>query len=253
MENYVADDLNSLYEVIHPAARNENVLRHLPKTVKEYEEYEQWLDGIFDTDLPDTVKEYEETCDFLTYYGCDYPGLMLIHIRGERMKRRCLQHWKGIEDTRVRSLKNLFELYKAWWKVKDHEPMEPREEEDDLAETLDELLITPIAEELKSFFGIVTSKGLKESLMMDLPYTTEAYEEYKQQFQQKEKILFKNLPMSLKEYGQYCEYVHSTYDLLPIHIMGEEMKKRDLQQCEAVEDIRVRSLQRLFELYSIRC
>jgi hypothetical protein len=165
------------------------------------------------------------------------------------MKRRYLQHWKGIEDTRVRSLKDLFELYKEWWKVKDHEPMEPREEEDDLAETLDQLMITPMAEELKSFFGIVTSKVLKECLMMDLPYTTEEYEEYKQQFQQKEKILFKNLPMSLKEYEQYCEYVHFTFDLLPIHIMGEEMKKRDLQQCEAIEDIRVRSLQRLFEQY----
>jgi hypothetical protein len=76
--------------------------------------------------------------------------------------------------------------------------MEPREEEDDLAETLDQLVITPMAEELKNFFGITTSKGLKECFMMDLPYTTEAYEKYKQQFQQKEKILFTNLPMSLK-------------------------------------------------------
>jgi hypothetical protein len=78
--------------------------------------------------------------------------------------------------------------------------------------------------------------------MMDLPYTTEDYEKYKQQFQQKEKILFTNLPMSLKEYEQYCEYIHSTFDLLPIHIMGEAMKKHDIQQWEAIEDIRVRSL-----------
>ena len=250
MDNYVADDLNALYEIIPPAARHEKVLSRLPKTVKKYEEYEQWIDEFFGTDLPDTVKEFEEKCDFLTYWGCDFPGLMLIHIQGQRMKRRYLQHWKGIEDTRVRSLKNLFELYKGWWKVKDHEPMEPREEEDDLAETLDELLITPIAEELKSFFGIVTSKVLKECFMMDLPYTTEAYEEYKQQFQEKEKVLFTNLPMSLKEYEEYCEYIHTTLDLLPMHIVGEAMKKHDLQQIEAIEDIRVRSLQKLFEEYN---
>jgi hypothetical protein len=122
-------------------------------------------------------------------------------------------------------------------------------EEDDLVETLDQLVITPMAEELKSFYGLVTSKGLKEVLMMDLPYTTEEYERYKQLLQQEEEMLYTNFPITLKEYEQYCEYVHSIFTLLPIHIMGEKLKKRDLQQWEAIEDIRVRSLKRLFELY----
>jgi hypothetical protein len=119
-------------------------------------------------------------------------------------------------------------------------------EEDELLETLDQ---TPMAEELKSFYGLVTSEGLKDVLMMDLPYTTEEYERYKQLLQQEEEILYTNLPLTLKEYEQYCEYVHFTVTLLPIHIMGEELKKRDLQHWKAVEDIRIRSLKRLFELY----
>jgi hypothetical protein len=57
------------------------------------------------------------------------------------------------------------------------------------------------------------------------------------------------MPISLKEYEQYCDYVISTFNLLPIHIVGEKLKKRDLQHWEAIEDIRVRSLKRLFELY----
>jgi hypothetical protein len=143
--------------------------------------------------------------------------------------------------------------------MKDHEPMD-HVEEDDLVENLDQLVITPIAEEWKSFYGIVTSKALKESLMFDLPYTTEECERYKQQLQQEEEMLYTNFPITLKEYEQYCEYMISTFNLLPIHIMGEKLKKRDLQHWEAIEDIRVqhweaiedirvRSLKRLFELY----
>ena len=192
-------------------------------------------------DLPDTVKEYEKNCDFQMKSGFDWPAIMIIHIQGERMKRRYVQHWKGIEDTRVRSLKSLFELYKERWRVKDHEPMD-HVEEDDLVETLDQ---TPMAEELKSFYGLVTSEGLKDVLMMDLPYTTEEYERYKQLLQWEEEMLYTNFPITLKDYEQYCEYVHSTFTLLPIHIMGEKLKKRDLQQWEAVEDIRVRSLSQL--------
>jgi hypothetical protein len=86
--------------------------------------------------------------------------------------------------------------------------------------------------------------------MFDLPYTTEEYAKYEQQFQQEEKILYSNLPISLKEYEQYCNYaIVCTFDLFPIHIVGEKLKKRDLQHWKAIEDIRVRSLKRLFKLY----
>jgi hypothetical protein len=190
--HYVADELDflydtippsldSLYETIPPSARNEIVLRHLPKTVMEYEEYEQRCDELFCMVLPDTVKEYEENCDFLIKSRFDCHAIMIIHIQGERMKRRYVQHWKGIEDTRERFLQRLFELYKEWWKVQDHEPMD-HEDVEDLVENLDELVITPMAEELKSFYRLVTSKALKESLMFDLPYTTEEYAKYEQQF-----------------------------------------------------------------------
>jgi hypothetical protein len=175
--HYVADELDSLYETIPPSARNEIVLRDLPKTITEYEEYEQRCDELFCMDLPNTVKEYDENCDFLIKSRFDCHAIMIIHIQGERMKRRYVQLWKGIEDTRVRFLQRLFALYKEWWKVKDHEPMDHVDVED-LAENLNELMITKkvMAEELKGFYGIVTSKGLKELFMWDLPYTTEEYE-----------------------------------------------------------------------------
>jgi hypothetical protein len=99
---------------------------------------------------------------------------------------------------------------------------------------LETLNQTPMAEELKSFYGLVTSEGLKDVLMLDLPYTTEEYERYKQLLQWEDEMLYTK-PFTVKEYGQYCEYVHFTFTLLPIHIMGETLKKRDLQPWKAVE------------------
>jgi hypothetical protein len=78
----------------------------------EYEEYEQRCDELFCMDLPDTVKEYEENCDFQMKSRFDCHAIMIVHIQGERIKRRYVHHWKGIEDTWVRSLKSFFEFYK---------------------------------------------------------------------------------------------------------------------------------------------
>jgi hypothetical protein len=238
--HYVADELKSLYETIPPSARNEIVLRDLPKTITEYEEYEQRCDELFYMVLPNTVKEYEESCDFLIKTRFDCAAIMLIHIRGERMKRRyVVQHWKAIDDTRVRSLKRLFALYNEWCKVKYHEAMDHVDVED-LTENLDELVITKkvMAEELKGFYGIVTSKAPKELFMWDLPYTTEEYEKYEQKLSQEEKILYTNLPITLKEYEQYCDYViECIFDLLPIYIVGEKLKKRDLPSAFFTETI----------------
>jgi hypothetical protein len=108
--HYVANELDSLYDTLPPSARHEIVLRVLPKTITEYEEYEQQCDELFCMDLPNTVKEYEENCDFLIKSRFDCHAIIIIHIQGERMKRRYVQHWKAIEDTRVRFLPRLFEL-----------------------------------------------------------------------------------------------------------------------------------------------
>ena len=67
------------------------------------------------------------------------------------------------------------------------------------------------------------------------------------------------LPKSVKEYEEYCEDVIDTrFDILLIlecpavmliHIMGDKLKRVYKEQWQAIEDIRVRSLQRVFALY----
>jgi hypothetical protein len=57
------------------------------------------------------------------------------------------------------------------------------------------------------------------------------------------------LPTTIKEYEQYCEYVIVTrLKIMLIHIMGEKFKKRYVQHWKAIEDIRMRYLQRMFAL-----
>jgi hypothetical protein len=126
----------------------------------------------------------------------------------------------------------------------------------DLEENLDELVITPVAEEMKSFYELISCAQLREFFLRDLPYTAKEYDEYSQR---EEEIFYMVLPNTVKGYEQYCKYVMETrFDMLlileclaimSIHIMGEKMKKRDLQHWEAIEDIRIRFLQRLFALY----
>jgi hypothetical protein len=85
--------------------------------------------------------------------------------------------------------------------------------------------------------------------MWDLPYTTEEYEKIWAAVSAERQDPLYKLAYH-QEYEQYCDYVIvCTFDLLPIHIVGEKLKKRDLQHWKAIEDIRVRSLKRLFELY----
>jgi hypothetical protein len=42
---------------------------------------------------------------------------MLIHIIGEVMEKRYVQHWKAIEDILVRYLQRMFALYKEWYQL----------------------------------------------------------------------------------------------------------------------------------------
>ena len=119
----------------------------------------------------------------------------------------------------------------------------------------------PMAEELKRLYQHMTSKTMKdfflrEFFLRDLPFTTEEYEEYQQR---EDEIVYMVLPNSVNKYEKYCEDVIETpFDLLLllecpavmlIHIMGEKMKKQYTEQWEAIEDIRVRYLKRLFALY----
>ena len=135
----------------------------------------------------------------------------------------------------------------------DHEVMnEGRDNADNLAdlmkESLDELQITKkvVAEELKGFYDLIPCERMKEILMFDLPYTTEEYEKYVRE----DKIFSIVLPKSVKEYEEYCDYVIvCTFNALEIHVIGEKLKKLYAQHWEAIEDIRVRSLQRVFALY----
>ena len=140
----------------------------------------------------------------------------------------------------------------------DHEPMdyqamdEGKDNDDILAdlmmESLDKLQITEkvVAEELKGFYDLIPCEGVKEILMFDLPYTTEEYEKYVRE----DKIFSIVLPKSVKEYEEYCDYVIvCTFKALEIHVIGEKLKKLYAQHWEAIEDIRVRSLQRVFALY----
>ena len=140
----------------------------------------------------------------------------------------------------------------------DHEPMdyqamdEGKDNDDILAdlmmESLDKLLITEkvVAEELKGFYDLIPCERVKEILMFDLPYTTEEYEKYVRE----DKIFSIVLPETPKEYEEYCDYVIvCTFHVLEIHVIGEKLKKLYAQHWQAIEDIRVRSLQRVFALY----
>ena len=140
----------------------------------------------------------------------------------------------------------------------DHEPMdyqamdEGKDNDDILAdlmmESLDKLLITKkvVAEELKGFYDLIPCERVKEILMFDLPYTTEEYEKYVRE----DKIFSIVLPETPKEYEEYCDYVIvCTFHVLEIHVIGEKLKKLYAQHWQAIEDIRVRSLQRVFALY----
>ena len=135
----------------------------------------------------------------------------------------------------------------------DHEVMnEGRDNADNLAdlmmESLDKLLITKkvVAEELKGFYDLIPCERVKEILMFDLPYTTEEYEKYVRE----DKIFSIVLPETPKEYDEYCDYVIvCTFHVLEIHVIGEKLKKLYPQHWQAIEDIRVGSLQRVFALY----
>jgi hypothetical protein len=135
----------------------------------------------------------------------------------------------------------------------DHEAMDEDKHNDDILEdlimeSLDKLLITKkvVAEELKGFYDLFPCERVQEILMFDLPYTAEEYEEYVREHD----ILNIVLPETPKEYEEYCEYVIlcTFYELL-VHIVGEKNEKAIRTDWEAIEDIRVRSLQRMFALY----
>ena len=144
----------------------------------------------------------------------------------------------------------------------DYQAMDEGKDNDDILadlmmESLDKLQITEkvVAEELKGFYDLIPCEGVKEILMFDLPYTTEEYEKYVRE----DKIFSIVLPKSVKEYEEYCEDVIDTrFDILLIlecpavmliHIMGDKLKRRYKEQWQAIEDIRVRYLKRLFALY----
>jgi hypothetical protein len=73
--------------------------------------------------LPNTVKGHEQYCDYVmeTHFDMllilECPAIMLIHIMGEQLKKRYAQHWKAIEDIRVRYLNRMFTLYKEWFRL----------------------------------------------------------------------------------------------------------------------------------------
>jgi hypothetical protein len=67
------------------------------------------------TNFPITLKEYEQYCDYVIESGGR--DILVIHIMGEQMKKRYAQHWKAIEDIRVRYLQRMLALYKEWFQL----------------------------------------------------------------------------------------------------------------------------------------
>ena len=121
-EKPMAEEMKSFYEIMpSELCREFFSLTGLPYTAEEYDAFEQREDDIFYMVLPKSVKEYEEYCedvidtrfDILLILEC--PAVMLIHIMGDKLKRRYKEQWQAIEDIRVRYLKSMFALYKKWY------------------------------------------------------------------------------------------------------------------------------------------